>query len=230
MKFIAILAALAAVASAQYCPITSGSCNTNNTPAQPKTAKLVRQYLVDGYECSGTVEIMNECEFKVTGFKVVAPGAGTLTWYGSEYLNAKSGGNNLKEGIEQTGTETDIVVRTDNNIFCRASLVEHIGVISIMDENYKLICAADFGTASSSSSSGGSSSGSTSGSTSGSSGTTSGTSSGSSSGSSSSSSSTSNTVKQGNNTNNSTSDAKAAYMIPSAIYVIMLSLLYYLYN
>eukprot|EP00833_Pecoramyces_ruminatium_P015752 jgi/Orpsp1_1/1189784/evm.model.d7180000074437.1 len=145
MKFITILTTLLSVTFAQYCPITSGTCNTSNVPSAPKTAKLVRQYLVDGYECKGTIKINNECEFTVLDFKVVAPGSKSIKWYGVDELNSSLGGNFLGDiSAADFSTNTDITVRTDNNIFCRASLVDHVGAIVIMDDDYRVICSADF--------------------------------------------------------------------------------------
>ena len=139
MKFLTLFAALCTVAYAQYCPITSGSCDTSKVPSSPKTGKLIRQYLVDGYSCSGTIEVDNDCQFTVKDLKVVAPGSSGLKWWGSRELNSKEGGNALStEEVAQTGDPVTLTVKTDGNMFCRASLIDHVGVISLMDSDYKL--------------------------------------------------------------------------------------------
>jgi len=224
MKFFTLLAALVSVAYAQYCPITSGSCNKSNVPSSPKGGKLTRQYLVDGFSCAGTIEIDNECQFTVKGFQVVAPGSKELKWYGAEYLNSDKGGNLLSnEPVAQLGGPTDITVVTDHNMFCRASLIDHVGAISLMDEQYRVICFADIGAATGASSTNSGSTGSGSvkvngtpvGSSTGSTGTSSGK--------------PSKTVDTFGKVINS-SDARASYMIPSVLYVALLSLFLYLRN
>jgi len=210
MKFFTLLAALCTVVYAQYCPITSGSCDTSKVPTSPKTAKLQLQYLVDGFKCSGTIEIDNDCQFSVKDFEVIAPGSAELKWFGSRELNAKEGGNNLSnEAVAQTAGPTNITVKTDHNMFCRASLIDHVGIISLMDDQNRVICFADLGKVS--------------GGASGSSGSTGSTGSTGSGNTSKPGNATSTTGGTTNKTNN-TSDARTAYMIPSTLSVVLLSL------
>jgi len=230
MKFLTVVAALASVAYAQYCPITNGACDTSKVPSAARTGELTRQYLQDGFSCSGTVVVDNECQFTVKNFQVVSPGSEQLKWYGAEVLNSSKGGNLLSnEAVAQTGSPADIVVKTDHNPFCRASLIEHVGSISLMDEKWRVICVADIGAPTGASSSSGSSSGASSGASTGAStGATTGSSSSSSSGASNGSTvagnSTSSTIK----TSNNNSGAGARYAVPSALYAGLVSLFLYL--
>lgn len=246
MKFSTfLLAAFASVASAQYCPITSGQCDTSKVPASPKTGEITRQFLVDGFSCSGTIEIVNECTFNVKGFSIVSPGSNELKWYGAEVLNSSKGGNALTATpIAQSSTKQDITVTTGDNMFCRASLIEHVGAISIMDDQYRVICFAEL------KSSGAGAPAASTGST-GSTGNTSSTGAtgavGAAQGSFTNGSSTgaqtgsnanvSTSTKPGNTTASATpaagkvtSGAKSLSMIPSALYVALLSLVLYLRN
>ncbi|KAG4089262.1 hypothetical protein H8356DRAFT_35133 [Neocallimastix lanati (nom. inval.)] len=229
MKFFTLFATLASVAYAQYCPITGGSCNKSNAPSSPRGGELTTQFLVDGFSCSGTIEVNNECQFTVKNFQVVAPGSKELKWYGAEYLNSDKGGNLLSnEPVAQLGGPTDITVDTDHNPFCRASLIEHVGAISLMDEQYRVICFADIGAASGASSSTGTGATGT-----GATGTgagvakINGTPVNSSNGSTGTSSNQS--TKPVGKVNNS-SDARSSYVIPSLLYVALLSLFLYIRN
>jgi len=236
MKFSTLLlAAFATVASAQYCPITNGQCDTSKVPASPKTGQITRQFLADGFSCSGTIEIVNECTFNVKGFSIVSPGSNELKWFGAEVLNSSKGGNALTATpIAQSATKQDITVTTGDNMFCRASLIDHVGAISIIDDQWRVICYAEFkNTGAASTGATGVSNGASTGAV----GAAPGSFNSPASGSTGSSPSASAPTKPGNSTasatpaaGKTTSGANTLSMIPSALYVALLSLVLYFRN
>jgi len=141
MKFYTLFASLAAVAEisyAAYCPKSGGQCNKNKKPDSVMTGKFIQQYKTSGYSCSGTIEIVNECEFNLSNFKFSTPTNSEVKWFG-----AANGSTNEGTILASYTNGATTVSAESADTFCWASLTDDIGVIRLVEDNSRVVCYAE---------------------------------------------------------------------------------------
>lgn len=125
-------------------------CDASIKPSKVSQGNLELVAVVDSaniaiqYQCTGTVQIVDDCHFKVTNFTLY-PQTVNARWYGAATKESTDGinlsGDDYVSAVAPNLPQ-DIEVDVSTIKFCTASLVKEIGVIRLMDQNDQLIAQA----------------------------------------------------------------------------------------
>jgi len=151
MKFFGIVVTLVAAASSVFGQVCHEKCDPSKVPNKVLSAPLQLVAVVDqnnsniSYKIGGNVTIIDDCHFSVENFYVL-PGGGPVRWVGAK-LNSNEGTSLTKEApltpIDPNQPQTLKFDVNEADAFCKASLLNDVGRISLMDTNWQLIAFAD---------------------------------------------------------------------------------------
>ncbi|KAG4084827.1 hypothetical protein H8356DRAFT_1742956 [Neocallimastix lanati (nom. inval.)] len=151
MKFFGIVVTLIAAVSSVFGTVCHDKCDASKVPKKALSAPLQLVAVVDQnnasikYQIGGNVTINDDCHFSVENFYVL-PGGGPVRWVGA-LLNSNEGTSLTKEvplsPIDPNQPQTIKYDVNEADAFCKVSLLNDVGRISLMDTNWQLIAFAD---------------------------------------------------------------------------------------